>query len=394
MRRRRIAVAATAALGLVGGLSAAHFASADPARPDGGLDTALLEQRLEDFAGLTEGSVLVEVRGGDDTWKNAAGPRSLEEDARDARVGDRVRIGSVTKSMVAAVVMQLDGEGALDLDDPIGEYLPGLLPYEADPTIRQLLQHTAGLPDWVEVVYPGLSEGDLSEVREGYRDRYEPEELVAIGTQGPLLFEPGEDWAYSNTGYVVLGLLIEERTGHGLRHELRERVFEPAGMDGSYFPHDGSSGIKGKHSTPYITTGDPDDPYFDATWASSSQLGASGGIVSTVGDVNDFYDALTDGTLLTADQLAEATAFVEGGQGFQYGLGLGGVQVGCPDDPEEVFIGHVGDGTGHQTQSFHSADGERQITLSWSVDDKHGYTDPAAFEEALFGMLTAGLCGV
>lgn len=393
MRRRRIAVAA-AALGLVGGLSAAHFASADPVRSKDGLDAALLEERVAAFAGLTEGSVLVEVHGGQETWREAAGPRSLEEDSRDARVGDRVRVGSVTKSMVAAVVLQLDGEGALDLDDPIGEYLPGLLPYEEDPTIRQLLRHQAGLPDWVQVAYPGLDEGDLSEVREVYRDYYEPEELVAIGTQGPLLFEPGEGWAYSNTGYVVLGLLIEERTGHSLRHELRERVFEPAGMERTYFPREGSSGIKGQHSTPYVTTGDPDDPYFDATWASNSQLGASGGVVSTVGDVNDFYDALLDGTLLTEEQLAQATAFVETGTGFRYGLGLGGVQMGCPDDPEEVFIGHVGDGTGHQTQTFHSADGEHQITVSWSIDDKHGYGDPAQFEQALYGLLTAGLCGV
>jgi D-alanyl-D-alanine carboxypeptidase len=402
--RKRIIPATVAALGLVGAFTATHIASADPARPEsaqsestqsesGGLDTETLEDRLDDFADLTDGSVLVEVRDGRDTWREATGHRSLDDDARKARPGDRVRIGSVTKSMVAAVVLQLDGEGELDLDDPIDEYLPGLLPYERQPTIRQLLQHTGGVPEWVGVMYPGMAEGDLTEVREGYQDHYAPEELVAIGVQEEQLFDPGTGWAYSNTGYVALGLLIEERTGHSLRRELRERVFEPAGLGDTYLPRANTTGIHGAHSVPYITTGDPDEPYFDVTEVSNSQLGASGGVVSTVRDVNDFYDALTDGTLLTAEQLAEATAFTDTGTGFQYGLGLGGVQLGCPDDPEEVFLGHVGDGMGHQTQTFHSFDGERQITLSWSIDDKHGYNDPAAFEQALFGLLSAGLCG-
>ena len=382
--------AAVAALGLAGALTATHLAAADTV---GTTHTDELEARLDAIADLTSGSVLIEVRDGDDTWSDAVGPRSLDEDARDARTGDRVRIGSVTKSMVAAIVLQLDGEGALDLDDPLGDHLPGLLPYDEDPTIRQLLQHTSGLPDWVGIAYPGMAEGDLTEVREGYRTHYEPEALIAIATAEPLLFEPGTDWAYSNTGYVALGLLIEERTGHSLRHELRERIFEPADLDRTYFPPSHSSGIRGKHATPYLTTGDPDEPYFDVTAASNSQLGASGGVISTVGDVNDFYDALTDGTLLTEEQLAEATAFRDTGAGFQYGLGLGGVQVGCAENPEEVFLGHVGDGTGHQTHTFHSFDGERQVTLSWSIDDKHAYADPEAFGEALGGLLSTAFCG-
>jgi D-alanyl-D-alanine carboxypeptidase len=110
--RKRMIPAAVAALALVGALAVTQIAAADPARHDTGrLDTEALQARLDDFAGLTAGSVLIEVRDGDDTWTEAAGLRSLDEDARRARPGDRVRIGSVTKSMVAAVVLQLDGEG-------------------------------------------------------------------------------------------------------------------------------------------------------------------------------------------------------------------------------------------------------------------------------------------
>lgn len=389
--RRRIITAAATAVGLVAGLAAVQVANADADRPGRALDTALLEERLAEVAALTDGSVVVEVREGRQTWKGAAGPRSLEEDAPDARAGDRVRVGSVTKSMVAAVVLQLDGEGELDLDDPIDRYLPGLLPYEEQPTVRQLLGHTGGVPDWVAVAYPGMEDGDLAEVREGYETYYEPEELVAIAAAEDPSFPPGDGWAYSNTGYTLLGLLIEERTGETLRHELHERIFTPAGLDRTDLPRPDTSGIRGPHSVPYISTGDPDEPYFDATAASYSQLWASGGVVSTVHDVNDFYDALTDGTLLTADQLAEATAFADTGTGFQYGLGLGAIALDCPGG-EERFLGHAGDGMGHLTRTFHSFDGDRQVTVSWSTDDKHGYHDPGRFDGAVFALLAAGLC--
>jgi D-alanyl-D-alanine carboxypeptidase len=254
--RKPALTAAVLALGLVAAPAAAH---AD--RPDDGLDTDLLEARLADFADLADHSVVVQVRAGDDTWSEAVGDRSLDADARAARPGDRVRIGSVTKSMTAVIVVQLDGEGALDLDDPIGDHLPGLLPYDQDPTIRQILSHQSGLFDFLPYLYPSLPEGDISEIREGYQDHYEPEALIDIGTQGPLLFDPGEGWSYSNVGYMTLGLLIEEVTGDSYEEALEERIFEPAGLNRTYIPRGEANGIHGPHLVPYVTTGDGDDPY-------------------------------------------------------------------------------------------------------------------------------------
>ncbi|WP_162181602.1 serine hydrolase domain-containing protein, partial [Glycomyces tenuis] len=241
--------------------------------------------------------------------------------------------------------------------------------------------------------YPSLAEGDISDIREGYRTDYEPEELIGIATEDPLLFEPGTGYSYSNAGYMVLGLLIEGLTGNTLGHELEARILEPAGLDRTYFLDEHRDGIRGPHPVPYITTGESDEPYFDTTALSTTQLWAGGGIVSTMGDMNDFYDALTDGTLLTDEQLAEATDFVDTGSDFQYGLGLFGQRFGCPDDPEEVFIGHTGDALGHELSSFHSIDGERQVTVAWNIGDKHGYTDPDTFDETLRAFLVAGLCG-
>jgi D-alanyl-D-alanine carboxypeptidase len=391
--RKHLIPAAVAALGLVGVLGSAQAVAANPGRSESGdIDTALLEARFADFAELAGGSVLAEVRDGDGTWTDAAGLRSLDEDADPARTGDRVRIGSTTKSMTATMVLQLAGEGALDLDDPIGDYLPGLLPYEEDPTIRQLLQHTSGVPDFLPALYPGLGQGDFTDLYAGYRTHYEPEELIAIGTQHELEFKPGKGWDYSNTGYMVLGLLIEERTGGSLKDAFEERIFEPAGLDDTYFPRDETSGIRGPHAVPYITTGDPDRPYFDATGLSNSQMWAGGGVMSTVGDLNEFYEALADGTLLSEDLLAEATRFTETGGSMDYGLGMFAYKPGCADDPDAVFFGHEGDGLGHQSQSFHSLDGERQISLAWSIDDKAGYGDDDAFDAALTDLMKTALC--
>ncbi|SDE05453.1 serine hydrolase domain-containing protein [Glycomyces harbinensis] len=356
--------------------------------PDPALDADLLDARLEAFADVGEYSVVAEVRDGDETWAEAVGTRAFD-DPRLAEPGDRVGIASVTKSMTAAILLQLEAEGEIDLDDTVGDHLPGLLPYENEPTIRQIMQHRGGLDEFLRYLYPSLAEDDLSDVREHYRTHYEPEELIALGTQGPLLFTPGDGWSYSNTGYMALGLLIEELTGDTLREVMDERVFEPAGMDDAYLPRDDTSGFHGPHLTPYVSTGEADEPYMDTTELSTTQLWAGGGVVADVSDVNEFYRAVFDGTLLDADQLAEATRFEDTGGDDRYGLGLFAKTLPCGD---EIYVGHTGDTLGHSTSSFHSSDGQRQITVTWNIDDRHDYFDEDAFDAALEGLLSAALC--
>ncbi|MCD0446969.1 beta-lactamase family protein [Glycomyces sp. A-F 0318] len=369
-------------------LAAAPAAAAGPCPA---LDTDLLDARFEAFADAGEHSVVVEVRRDDETWAEAAGPRGFDDPA-PAEPDDRVGIGSITKSMTAVVLLQLEAEGAVDLDDTIGDHLPGLLPYENEPTIREVMGHRGGLDEFLRHLYPSLAEDDLSDVREHYRTHYEPEELVALGTRGPLLFEPGGGWSYSNTGYMALGLLVEELTGNSLGHELDQRVFEPAGMDDAYLPHDDGFGFRGPHLTPYVTTGEAGEPYMDTTGLSTTQLWAGGGVVADMNAVNDFYRAMADGTLLADEQFAEAAAFEGTGGERLYGLGLFGMPLGCGDGPGEIYFGHTGDTLGHSSYSFHSEDGRRQISVAWNVDDRHGYFDEEAFDEALTDLLVAALC--
>jgi D-alanyl-D-alanine carboxypeptidase len=357
-----------------------------------GLDTTLLESTLEAFAAAADHSVVAEVRDGDDEWSAAIGPRSLEPGAEDAKPTDRVRIGSITKSMTATILLQLQEEGALDLDDPIGAYLPGVLPYEGEDelTVRELIGHRGGVPDYLGSIYTSLLEDDdLTDFYANYRTHYRSSELIAIGTAG----ERPDGFSYSNTGYTVLGLLIEALTGDDLGDVFESRVFEPAGLDRTYFGRPGTSGLRGPHLDPYLTTGDPEAPYLDTSKLSYSQLWAGGNVVSTMGDLNDFYRALTDGTLIDAASLAEATVFEDAGRGFDYGLGLFGITPECAADPDAVFMGHNGDTLGHEANSFHSLDGGRQFSVAWNIVDRHDTADPDALERAWNELLYAGLCG-
>lgn len=377
------------AVGLSLALAAAPAAAAPP-----GLDTALLESKLEAFAAAADHSVVAEVRDGDDEWSAAIGPRSLEPGAEQAKPTDRVRIGSITKSMTATILLQLQEEGALDLDDPIGAHLPGVLPYEGEdePTVRELMGHRGGVPDYLGRIYRSLLEDDdLTDFYAHYRTHYSSSELIAIATAGGQ--PPGDGFAYSNTGYTVLGLLIEALTGDDLGDVFEARVFEPAGLDRTYFGRPGTAGLRGPHLDPYLTTGDPGAPYLDTSRLSYSQLWAGGNVVSTMGDLNDFYRAMTDGTLLDAGSLAEATAFEDAGRGFDYGLGLFGITPGCAADPDAVFLGHNGDTLGHEANSFHSLDGERQFSVAWNIVDRHDTADPDALDRAWDELLYAGLCG-
>lgn len=137
------------------------------------------------------------------------------------RPGDRFRVGSITKTFVATVVLQLVGERKLALEDTVERWLPGLVPNGKRITLRQLLNHTSGLFDYG---------GDRRFVADAYRHPlkdWTPRQIVAIATAHKPRFAPGAGWSYSDTNYYVLGLIVEAATQHSLASELRRRIFVP-----------------------------------------------------------------------------------------------------------------------------------------------------------------------
>jgi D-alanyl-D-alanine carboxypeptidase len=162
------------------------------------------------------------------------GPRQAASGVADLRTGRPMRpglhfrAGSLTKSLVATVVLLLVAEGRLSLQDTLQRWLPGILPYGEQVTIRQLLDHTSGVPhNWAAV------EQTLYRSSGGRFRVWTPRELVALVADQPPSFPPGTAWSYSNTGYLLLGLVVEAASRSTLGQELHRRIFGPLGLHGT-----------------------------------------------------------------------------------------------------------------------------------------------------------------
>ncbi|MGJ6966334.1 serine hydrolase domain-containing protein [Streptosporangium sp. G11] len=295
-------------------------------------------------------AAVAEVRNGDKVWQGSSGTATVGGGPRPP-VDGSFRAGSITKSFTASVVLQLVGEGKLDLSDSIGHRLPGLLGDGDTITIRQLLQHTSGLPEYTTDMVD-----DAGIPLERYRT-WSPRELVEKVARLPLEFRPGSRYKYSNTNYIVLGMLIEKVTGRSYATEVEERIVRPLGLVHTWLPG-ASSDVTGAYAHGYAAVRKSGGlTHVDVTRFNPTIAGAAGEIISTAGDLNRFYRALLGGKVLRPAQLEEMK--VPGPSG-NYGLGLEVTHLPCGG----VAYGHTGETPGYVTASYISADGTRQVTLS------------------------------
>lgn len=297
---------------------------------DGPADLTAELRRMVERGPAPGGAVLV-VSGGRSRF-SAAGVSDTGT-GRPVRRADHFRAGSLTKTFLAAVVLQLAAEGRLGLDDPVEEYLPGLLrgPGYAGRavTVRQLLTHTSGLYDYTRD--PGLVRRLFGAGFAAHRyDSHTPRELVRTALAHPPVFRPpGSGWQYSNTDYTVLGMVVEEVTGRGYAAEVRQRIIEPLGLAGTSFPGTRPT-LPDPHGRGYASAaaGDPArDARRDVTEFDPSSAGAAGELVSTLDDLTRFYGALLGGALVPEERL-EQMRNTEG-QGGRYGMGLFPVVLEC-----------------------------------------------------------------
>jgi D-alanyl-D-alanine carboxypeptidase len=289
----------------------------------------------------------------------------------DRRLGARtpIRIGSVTKSFVAAVALQLVGEGRLALRDTVGRRLPGVLPVADAVTLRQLLNHTSGIPDDVQT--------PIQQVLGGDRDRvWTRDEIVGPARGRPLRFEPGKGWAYSNTDYALVGLMIERVTGHRLGQELRARILRPLQLRHTRFPV--RSVRLGGPAHGYSLDVGPDGPVpgtlVDVTRFSPSFAWASGNGVSTLRDLARFQRALLGGRLLKPSlRRAMLHTVRTGTPGRRAGLGVDVVKT-----PVGWRVGHDGDFLGFSVKLLSDRRGRRPAIVATNLK-----LAPPAVDDAL-----------
>ncbi len=205
-----------------------------------------------DLDGLTRSGVVGSIATLDDGTTTAVMTSGVPNRTNGDSIGknDRVRIGSVTKTFTASLVLQLVAEGKVDLDAPIERYLPGLL-HSSDMdgsgidgsaiTVRQLLQHRSGLPEFAGE--PGADEW----IAANENRTLTPSAAVAIALGKPAQFvPPGTSFVYTNTNYIVLGMLVESVSGRSYADELRSRILDPLDLEDTYLPPAGELDIRGR----------------------------------------------------------------------------------------------------------------------------------------------------
>jgi len=355
--RRLAALAAPLVLLLAGGCGG------------GGSHPPDLDAAVERVVSTGVPGTLVLVRDGDRTRTAAAGLADIGA-RRKLRPEDRFRVGSVTKTFVATVVLELAAEKRLRLDDPVGRWLPGLLPDRRGITIRDLLAHRSGLADVA----------DDPAVLNGFRSNWPARRLVALAASRPRTGTPGGSFHYSSTNYLVLGLLVERVTGRSVAAELRRRIFRPLRLaDTAYQPRP----LAGRHVHGYRLAShqgvvDPKAAPHDLELRSARWAGASGDLVSSAADLARFLAALLGGDLLPTRELRAMEAV-----GPRYGLGLAVYPTRCG-----LAWGHTGNLNGILTIAWSTRDGRRQAVLM-----ANAYPLPAAADVALRGAAVTAFCG-
>jgi D-alanyl-D-alanine carboxypeptidase len=303
----------------------------------------------------------------------------------DIQQDSRYRIASTTKTFVAALTLRLVDDGVLDLDDPLEDWLPEITAGSdadgASITLRHLLSHRSGLADHVDDLRALLaatqSEAAFMAV---LQRRWSPLELVALALAHGVLAEPGASFHYSDTNYVLVGMIIEAATGERWEDALARHILEPLQLRHTLAPGD-SAAIPGAYMHGYVAL--PFQPgYRDVTALNPSSLHAAAALVSTPADINRFFSALLGGALLSASALREMKTqkpTAEQTNAPSYGLGLVFTPLACGGG----YYGHPGDTIGFHTRNAVSEDGRRSVCIALSGDGDFERESSALIERVL-----------
>jgi D-alanyl-D-alanine carboxypeptidase len=360
-----------------------------------GQDRPELQKALADIveSGITGITLRVHDERGE--WVGSAGVSKLGETAKPP-IDGRVRIGSNTKTFTATLVLQLVAEGKIALDTPAADYLPqfGL---DRRITVRMLLQHTSGVFNFTGEYYPdGTFVAGIPATTAGKEwvdnrfKTYRPEELVELALSKPARFEPGTDWSYSNTNYVLARLLIEKVTGCSVAEEMQRLILGPLGLSDTVEPTTQTE-IAEPHAHAYYRYEDEgEQKTVDVTRHNPSWISSGGDMISTTADLRTFISALMSGKLLPAELLAEmSTPHPTPIPNMGYGLGVFVQDTGLGG----TVITHNGGIAGHAAMMFSTPDGSKTLTATLNYVDDAALSLAVPFQQATQRLVNEVFCG-
>ena len=348
--RRRSVVCRVLAVPLVAAIALGAAGGAASAAPSKG-EAESLKSRAQGLVGAGYPAALAAVTDSKGESAGVAVGKGSLETGQAPPLDGEVRIGSNTKTYVAVVVMQMVQEGKVGLDEPIETYLPGLIKGEGIDasriTVRQLLQHTSGLPEHTDYYF-----SSNAAALENIQHYIPARDLLDVALSKPAAFEPGTQWSYSNTNYIVLGMLIERVSQRPVGEQIDQRIIKRLGLSHTYFPGNGEKKIRGSHPQGYHINGE--GKLEDVTEMDASLPWTAGAMVSTPSELNTFFQAVFDGRLLTQTSIDEMKKGVDTGSGgMVYGLGLFGTPLSCGG----TSWGHGGGIFGYETHNAVGPDG-------------------------------------
>lgn len=313
-----------------------------------------LQEAVHDMVAAGFPAAVAYSRTGLDTNHEAAGFADLSTGEK-ATPAHRFRIASNTKAFTATVVLQLVAEQRLALDTPVERWLPGVVGGR-QITVRHLLNHTSGLSD------PTHDPDFWAPILANPTHVYRPHEIVTEASAHPLAAPPGTRHTYSNTNYLVAGLLIEKVTGRSAVLQVYQRILVPLHLVHTSFPLTDPR-IHGRHLHGY------DLKRKDVTIFSPSYDWTAGAMISTVDDLARFHRALFDGTLLPPELLTELKKTVPVDDLTDYGLGVERRTIPCQDGTTRSIWGNTGAGPGYNSYSLITEDTTRQLVLALNLYD-------------------------
>jgi D-alanyl-D-alanine carboxypeptidase len=334
---------------------------------------AALDRALEELVAMRGGppGVIAIVQRGPHREVHSFGVRNLNGDL-PLRAKDNMRIASAAKAFSGAVALSLVSKGKLSLHDTIGDRLPELPKAWWEVTLRQLLNHTSGIPDF------SLDRGFQEAFVASLTKAPPPEELLSFVDDEDLLFDPGSEYKYSNSDNIVVGLMVEAATGMSYEDQLRERVYRPLGLSMTSLPR--GPNLRKPFIHGYDLSEHPPEDVSELVAAGWSW--ASGGIVSTPADLNDFIRGYVGGKLFDERTRAKQRRVIEGGSSEPPGPGKNsaGPALFRYETRCGTVWGHTGNTAGYTQFMAASPSGSRSATVSINSQLAPPVGDPDAFK--------------